>query len=117
MTLYLVIHDTVQPIALVRVHCAPPYPVSPSNAARPERVPGGPRWQTRFRYPAWGLKLAGVGRLLDAGIRLASPPPREPLGEEQAERRDEREDLRHHVRGDGDGVGRVAAAGQRPEPE
>ena len=38
-----------------------------------------------------GLKLAGVGRLLDAGIRLASPPPREPLGEEQAERRDERE--------------------------
>ena len=47
--------------------------------------------------PSLGLKLAGVGRLLDAGIRLAAPPPREPLGEEQAERRDEREDLRHDV--------------------
>ena len=67
--------------------------------------------------PSLGLKLAGVGRLLDAGIRLASPPPREPLGEEQAERRDEREDLRRHVHGDGYGGGRVAESGQGPERE
>src|SRR5580700_5872925 len=111
MTLYLVIHDTVQPIALVRVHGAPPYPVSPSNAARPERVPGGRQPKAESPLRSLGLKLAGVGRLLDAGIRLASPPPREPLGEEQAERRDEREDLRHHVHGDGDGGGRVAESG------
>src|SRR5580693_1048206 len=31
---------------------APPYPVSPSNAARPERVPGGR--QPNLRYAAWG---------------------------------------------------------------
>lgn len=66
--------------------------------------------------PSLGLKLAGVGRLLDAGIRLASPPPREPL-REQSERRDEREDLRHDVHGNGDGGGRVAESGRRSERE
>jgi hypothetical protein len=40
-----------------------------------------------------------------------------PLGEAQAERRDEREDLRHHVHGDGNGGGRVAESGQRPDRE
>lgn len=37
------------------------------------------------------------GRGLGDGVRLAPPSPGEPLGEEQAQRGDEREDLRHHV--------------------